>query len=94
METDEWLTLIHGHLNLQVVCRQLGFGPAMDATPMAQFGRGTGAIMLDNVACEGGEEMLMECTHSGVTIHNCGHSEDAGVRCSFNTTSAGKRWSN
>ncbi|XP_030840612.1 deleted in malignant brain tumors 1 protein-like isoform X2 [Strongylocentrotus purpuratus] len=90
---DAWGTVCDDMWDIQdaqVVCRQLGFGPAMDATPMAQFGRGTGAIMLDNVACQGSEEMLMQCTHSGVTVHNCGHSEDAGVRCSFNTTSAGE----
>ena len=34
---------------------------------------------MDNVQCNGTESYLINCTHS--TSHNCGHSEDAGVRC-------------
>ncbi|XP_071498165.1 scavenger receptor cysteine-rich domain-containing protein DMBT1-like [Diadema antillarum] len=71
----------------QVVCRQLGFGPAYEATSRALFGRGVGPILLDNVMCTGNEVSLQACGHNGVLIHNCGHSEDAGVRCSLNDTS-------
>lgn len=48
---------------------------------LAHFGQGTGNIWLDNVACSGSESKLIDCPASVVGIHNCGHSEDAGVEC-------------
>ena len=45
----------------------------------AYFGQGTGNIVMDNVHCTGTESTLTSCTHR--TNHNCGHNEDAGVRC-------------
>ena len=54
---------------------------ATSAPGQATYGQGTGAIVLDDLLCTGTESSLFDCTHSGVNIHNCGHSEDAGVRC-------------
>ena len=48
----------------------------------AYFGRGSGGIFLDNVGCTGTESTLLSCSHSGVGVHNCLHTADAGVRCS------------
>ena len=45
----------------------------------AFFGQGTGPIQIDNVRCRGFENVLVQCTH--LTIHNCAHADDAGVRC-------------
>ena len=47
----------------------------------AYFGRGTGAILLDNVACTGTETRLVNCLSNPLGVHNCAHSEDAGVTC-------------
>ena len=47
----------------------------------AKFGQGTGPVFLDDVNCMGSEIALLNCSHRGIGINDCGHSEDAGVRC-------------
>ena len=46
-----------------------------------EFGEGEGPIHFDDLACNGDEISLFDCTRSS-SAHNCGHSEDAGVVCS------------
>ena len=71
---DSW-----GTTDASVVCRQLGF-VATRAT-VAAFGQGSGPIWLDEVGCVGTESRLADCSANAIGDHNCGHSEDAGVRC-------------
>ena len=78
----EWGTVCDDGWDLQdatVVCRQLGFASAMSAT--ATFGEGSGPIWLDEVSCSRSDLRLLDCNHRGWNVHNCGHSEDAGIIC-------------
>jgi deleted-in-malignant-brain-tumors protein 1 len=43
---------------------------------------GTGMILLDEVDCSGNEISLLHCPSNPLCLHDCMHSEDAGVRCS------------
>ncbi|XP_023931763.1 deleted in malignant brain tumors 1 protein-like [Lingula anatina] len=66
----------------RVVCRMLGYNPTGSVSlSRAQFGQGTGSILMDNVDCSGIETSIKDCGHRGWKTHNCAHSEDAGVRC-------------
>ncbi|XP_076194131.1 scavenger receptor cysteine-rich domain-containing protein DMBT1-like, partial [Aptenodytes patagonicus] len=64
-----------------VVCRRLGCGEALLAVSEAQFGPGSGNILLDDVQCRGDEDNLWQCSHRGIAVHNCRHKEDASVIC-------------
>ena len=46
----------------------------------ARFGQGTGPIYLDDMRCTGTEANILACPHDPNT-RDCGHFEDAGVRC-------------
>ncbi|KAM5322410.1 scavenger receptor cysteine-rich domain-containing protein DMBT1-like isoform 2-T2 [Glossophaga mutica] len=69
-----------------VVCQQLGCGEGIGALGNGHFGAGTGHILLDNVRCRGDETTLGQCLHLGLSVHNCGHHEDAGAVCSASAT--------
>ena len=49
----------------------------------AFFGQGSGAILLDDLRCNGTETRLIDCPSDGIgNSDNCaGHADDAGVAC-------------
>ncbi|XP_068026523.1 deleted in malignant brain tumors 1 protein-like [Melanerpes formicivorus] len=69
-------------LDATAVCRQLDCGWALAALGQAQFGSSSGAIWLEQVSCQGTEELLSSCPAQPWGITNCTHAEDAGVVCS------------
>ena len=80
----EWGTVCDDDWGLEdagVVCRQLGFTDAIRAVWGSYFGEGTGPVLLDEVACSGSEDRLVDCPHAGWGVQNCAHGEDAGVVC-------------
>ena len=80
-----WGTVCDDYWDLndaQVVCRQLGLGKAVTAQHRAFYGEGSGQIWLDDLICIGNEWSIANCTHLGWGSHNCGHHEDASVKCS------------
>ena len=38
-------------------------------------------IHLDNVVCNGTEPNLLNCTHNGIGMEDCDHSQDVGIKC-------------
>ncbi|XP_049330176.1 deleted in malignant brain tumors 1 protein-like [Astyanax mexicanus] len=63
----------------QVVCRQLGCGPALSANRSAAVGSGGGTIWMNRVKCRGNEIHLWDCPHSLKNHTDCSHS--AGLTC-------------
>ena len=57
--------------------------PGATAYSSARFGQGRGPIVMDEVRCTSSEARLMDCPFS--LSHNCGHHQDAGVRCTLST---------
>ena len=66
-----------------VFCRSVGFGTAFEAVHYAQFGQGVGKVWLDEVKCKGSERNITQCQHMDWGKGDCGHPEDAGVKCHF-----------
>ena len=46
----------------------------------ASFGQGVGPIFLDQLACRGDEQRVLDC-NSFLGVHMCDHTQDAGIRC-------------
>ena len=80
----EWGTVCDDGWDLndaQVVCNELGFGNAINATNRGYYGGGRGRIWFNNLHCVGTELSIKNCSHSGWGINNCTHFQDVGVKC-------------
>ena len=69
----------------QLLLSVLLFFAGATAYSNAYFGQGSGPILLDNVACSGSENALVNCSFDSHT-GDCYHSDDAGVRCYSTST--------
>jgi deleted-in-malignant-brain-tumors protein 1 len=65
-----------------VVCGQLGF-LSLGSIPRlnAQFGHGSGPVLMSHLYCSGSEHSLLDCTHQSCGVTSCTHHSDAGVTC-------------
>ena len=64
-----------------IYCMHAHTLPGATAFANARFGQGTGPIVMDEVRCTASEVRLMDCPFS--LSHDCGHHQDAGVRCTL-----------
>ncbi|KAJ8255198.1 hypothetical protein GJAV_G00202160 [Gymnothorax javanicus] len=77
----EWGTICDDNFDTTdgtVICKMIGYTRASSVFTATA---GTGKIFLDNLACTGRESSVFQCPHGGIGVHDCSHSEDAGVTC-------------
>ena len=82
--SGEWQTVCDDSWDIkeaEVVCRQLGYGYAIQAIQRAAFGQGSDGQWDRHWFCNGNEASLDDC-NSGISY--CSHSEDASVICTGN----------
>eukprot|EP00069_Balaena_mysticetus_P010569 bmy_20717T0 len=78
-----WGSVCDADLDLataHVVCRELQCGVAVSTPGGAHFGRGSGLMWTEAFRCVGNESLLFHCPRG--PGHQCGHGQDAGLRCS------------
>ena len=67
-----------------IFCTKITHNIIIGSIPVRQAGfeSGSGMIVLDDLDCSGSEGSLFDCpSDSPLLVHDCDHSEDAGVRC-------------
>ena len=62
-------------------CLLLSFSGIAVPVPNAYYGSGTGAILIDQLNCNGSESNIGYCDRKPWGVNNCGHDEDAGLMC-------------
>lgn len=65
----------------KTICKYLGYPGAEKYHRNAYYGQGSGPIWIDDLACTGNEYSPFHCPKKPYGNHDCGHHEDAGVRC-------------
>ena len=82
LKVHHWKVLQLNYVTMPIICISLlCYSTGAQALTHAAFGEGTGPIYLDNLECTSSETRLVDCLHTGFGVHNCAHSEDAGLRC-------------
>ena len=79
----EWGTINDfrwGLNDAQVVCKEVGYGNATNATYNAFYGQGRGSVLFSTVECIGTEKTIGNCSRKGSSCGSC-HENDAGVKC-------------
>ncbi|XP_064032270.1 LOW QUALITY PROTEIN: deleted in malignant brain tumors 1 protein-like [Pogoniulus pusillus] len=76
-------------LEAEVVCRQLGCGPALSAPAAAPAG---GHSLLKGLSCLGTESLLLECQQKGAGLAPCSQGHAAGVVCTRPRGAAAPCW--
>lgn len=80
----QWGTICDDYWDIndaRVICRELGFLDAIEATNGSYHGNGTGPIWLSEVNCKGTERAIDDCAHPPFGKHYCDHGDDVGVIC-------------
>ena len=62
-----------------MVCKELGFLGAKEATTQSQFGYVNETFAMDSIVCDENDATLLDCEYE--TDHNCWINEGAGVIC-------------
>lgn len=69
-----------GSSDARVICRMLGFHGYAEVYN-GHFPSGHGSIAIDELQCRGYEDDIVNCQSNPWFVHDCSHSEDAGVAC-------------
>ncbi|XP_072529568.1 uncharacterized protein [Salminus brasiliensis] len=72
----------------EVVCKQLGCGPAKRAGGSSAFGAGEGTVWLNRVTCKGNEFHLWDCPHSLKRHTGCSHRAEVSCADIFVTSTS------
>ena len=83
--SGRWGTVCNDGLNdayASLVCTQLEFSSSGE---LANFGPGTGYVLLEKVMCSLNTTVLASCGHYGVgvTVQCNNHNRDVGVKCNI-----------
>ena len=90
LPADSWGYQAQVHISEIACCEIDEFLCSVGAVALTSgFTNGGGQIWLDNVQCRGIEGRLIDCPRNALGNHNCGHNEDAGVRCNGTTCTQG-----
>lgn len=82
---EEWGTVCNKNFKNEtgtVACKELGFDGFITSENPANPGPLGGRIWLENVQCNGNEQSIFDCTHSGWgNITDCTHEDDVVISC-------------